>query len=114
MLIALLSSGKGTWGHVSRLLSGYDKVHLLTNDFGKEKFTAEGDVTIHDVLEERDPAALKTAIANVLRPVLLEELEVDVNITSGSGTEHMAIIAALFELGVGFRLVYADDGVKPL
>ena len=42
-LIAFLSTGKGTWGHISGLIKGekWDKVYLLTNDFGKEKFTAE-------------------------------------------------------------------------
>lgn len=114
MLIALLSSGKGTWGHVARLLDGYDRIHLLTNAFGKERFTAEGDVTLHEVLDERDPAILKRRIAAALKPVLEGELEVDLNLTSGTGTEHMASIAALFELGVGFRLVYADEGVRAL
>lgn len=114
MLIALLSSGKGTWGHVARLLEGYERVQLLTNAFGKERFTAEGDVTLHDVLEDRDPAVLKRHIVEALTPALEGELEVDLNLASGSGAEHMATIAALFELGVGFKLVYADDGVKPL
>lgn len=114
MLIALLSSGKGTWSHVSRLLSGYEKVHLLTNPFGKENFTAEAHVTLHDVLEQRDPSVLKAAIITALKPALAQELEVDLNLASGTGIEHMATIAALFELGVGFRIVVENDGVKPL
>ena len=38
-LIAFLSTGKGTWANVSGLIKGesWDKVYLLTNDFGKEK-----------------------------------------------------------------------------
>jgi len=40
ILVACLSTGKGTWGHVSRLIeeSSYDKVILITNDYGKENF----------------------------------------------------------------------------
>mgnify|MGYP001582331762 FL=1 len=42
-LIACLSTGKGTWGHVSRLIqdSEWDNIYLITNEFGKENFTAE-------------------------------------------------------------------------
>ena len=39
-LIACLSTGKGTWGHVNRLIEDgkYEKVFLITNDYGKENF----------------------------------------------------------------------------
>lgn len=114
MLIALLSSGKGTWGHVSRLLTSYDTVHLLTNDFGSETFKPQEGVTLHNVLGGVDAVIIKKRIIDTLKPILSSELEVDVNIASGSGIEHMALIAALFELGVGFKLVYADEGVQVL
>jgi len=40
-LIACLSSGKGTWGHVNRLIEdgNWEKVFLITNEFGKENFS---------------------------------------------------------------------------
>ena len=39
-LIACLSTGKGTWGHVSRLIQDgkFDNTILITNDYGKENF----------------------------------------------------------------------------
>ena len=43
------------------------------------------------------------------------DLEVAVNIVSGSGKEHMAIISALLKLGVGIRLMaVTKDGVREL
>jgi hypothetical protein len=114
MLIALLSSGKGTWGHVSRLLDGYDVVHLLTNEFGVRTFRPQPGVTLHEVLSSLEAPILKKRFVDALKPVLASELEVDVNMASGSGVEHMALIGALFELGVGFKLVYADEGVQVL
>ena len=41
-LIACLSTGKGTWSHVSRLINeeSWDNVFLITNSFGKENFTS--------------------------------------------------------------------------
>ena len=113
MLIALLSTGKGTWGHVSRLLEAYETVHLLTNEFGAERFSAQG-VTLHTVLGGVEVELIKKRIIDALRPVVSSDLEVDVNLASGSGIEHMALIAALFELGVGFKLVYANEGVQVL
>ena len=40
-LIACLSTGKGTWGHVSRLIkeNEWSNIFLITNEFGKENFT---------------------------------------------------------------------------
>ena len=42
-LVAFLSTGKGTWGHVARVIDGekWDKVILITNEYGKENFTAK-------------------------------------------------------------------------
>ena len=114
MLIALLSTGKGTWGHVSRLLASYDTVHLLTNDFGAERFAPQEGVVLHTVLGGIEVELIKKRIIEALKPVLSSELEVDINLASGSGIEHMALIAALFELGVGFKIVYADEGVQVL
>ncbi|MFT4308782.1 MAG: hypothetical protein ACMXYM_05460 [Candidatus Woesearchaeota archaeon] len=114
MLIGLLSTGKGTWGHVSRLLEAYDTVHLLTNEFGAERFTAKEGVVLHTVLGGIEVELIKKRIVDALKPVVSSELEVDVNLASGSGIEHMALIAALFELGVGFKLVYANEGVQVL
>ena len=41
-LIACLSTGKGTWGHVARLMQDqeWDKIYLITNDYGKENFNS--------------------------------------------------------------------------
>ena len=42
-------------------------------------------------------------------------MEVAVNIVSGNGKEHMAIISALLKLGVGIRLMaVTKDGVREL
>ena len=40
-------------------------------------------------------------------------IEVGLNIVSGSGKEHMALISALLKLGIGIRLVaLTSNGVK--
>ncbi|MBS3112501.1 hypothetical protein J4418_00240 [Candidatus Woesearchaeota archaeon] len=56
MFIANLSSGKGTLGHVGRLMKeeDWDKVVLVTNPFGKENFKSDKPFEMI-VIDERKP-----------------------------------------------------------
>ena len=114
LLVGLLSTGKGTWGHVSRLVSDerFGKIILFTNAFGKERYTPGPNVE----LIELDFAAPIETLRDQMREHLTEpvkaEMEVDVTIISGSGKEHIALLSALLRLGVGIRLViHTDEGV---
>lgn len=109
-LIASLSTGKGTWGHVSRLIDQADwkKIILITNDFGREKYSNDKEFELI-VIENNKPAEeLALDIKNALEGKI--EGEVAVNFVSGAGNEHMAIMSALMHLGIGFRLVVAGEG----
>ena len=48
VLIACLSSGKGTWSHIIRLMESQDweKIILITNEFGKENFKTQKDAEL--------------------------------------------------------------------
>jgi hypothetical protein len=114
-LIAFLSTGKGTWANVSGLIKGesWDKVYLLTNDFGKEKFTAEENTELIVINSNANPEELRDEITGILKEKVKDEIAV--NFISGSGKEHMALISALMKSGVGFRfVVQADEGIKEL
>jgi len=113
-LIASLGTGKGTWEHLKRLIQQeeWEKIILITNDFGKENFKV-------DKLIEFIVINQKTFL-----PQLVEELkkklkdkitgtEVALNIVSGSGKEHMALLSALLKLGLAIRFVaLTTNGVK--
>tara|TARA_Y100000034_G_C6773099_1_gene345010 strand:+ start:393 stop:737 length:345 start_codon:yes stop_codon:yes gene_type:complete len=112
MLISCLSTGKGTWGHVNRLIEegNFGKTILITNEFGKENFSnKEAELIIVNTsqgLNEMRDEILSKLKGNV-------EGEVAVNFVSGTGKEHMALISALLKLGVGIRLVaLTKDGVQ--
>ena len=119
ILIACLSTGKGTWGHVSRLLGGMDgekweKVILITNEYGKENFKAQDHVELIQVQELAGLQELRDEIKKKLKDNITG-MEVAVNIASGSGREHMALLSALMQLGIGFRLVaVVKEGVKEI
>ena len=113
-LVACLSTGKGTWGHVSRMVQDgkWDRVILITNDYGKENFKKEGEMELINVNMNQGMKELRDDIYNKLKG-LVKGSEVGVNFVSGSGKEHMAFISALLKLGIGIRLMaLTKDGVE--
>ncbi len=110
-LVVCLSSGKGTWTYVKKLIQSeeWEKIFLITNEFGKENFKIEKDAIFILVDFRKDINSLINDIKNSLKGNI-SGLEIALNLISGEGNEHMAILAALIQLGVGFRLVIATDG----
>ena len=106
ILIAYLSTGKGTWGHVSRLIeeNEWDKVILITNDYGKENFNKNDRTELIAVNVDKGLKELRDEIYNALKEKI-KDTEVAVNFISGIGKEHIALISALLKLGIGIRLV---------
>ena len=104
-LIACLSSGKGTWGHVSRIMEDekWDKVFLITNEFGKENFQNTKNTELIIIDSNKGLKELQKDIVEQLKDKV--EGEVALNIVSGTGKEHTAILSAVLKLGLGIRLV---------
>jgi len=115
-LVACLSTGKGTWGHVSRLIADgtWENIILITNEFGKENFTNEKNAALVTVDSRKPILELVEDIKSALHDKI-KGTEVAVNFVSGDGKEHMALISALLKLGLGIRLVaLTKDGVKEI
>ncbi len=111
-LVALLSKGKGTWSEVAKLIksANWEKVFVITDSFG-EKFTAE-NVEVVAVDFNKSVFGLRKEINEKLSNKI-KGLEVAVNLSSGDGKEHMALLGALIKLGVGFRFVVSgENGVE--
>lgn len=112
-LIVNLSTGKGTWGHVSRLISDgkWNKVYIITNEFGKENFSNDKKAEMIVVDSRKGLEELKEDIYAGLKEKIKEE--VGLNLISGTGKEHMAMLAAVLKLGVGIRFfALTKEGVK--
>lgn len=115
-LVACLSSGKGTWGHVGRLIADYDweKVVLITNDFGRQNFKAEKPVELIVVDSIKPMGDLIEDIKGSLKDKVTGT-EVALNLVSGTGKEHMALLSAVLKLGLGVRLIaITKNGVQEL
>lgn len=109
-LVALLGYGKGSWAHVSKLISQADveEVFLFTNEFGKEKFRPDEKTKLIVVDFKKDMDSLVTVFYKHLKPVIAG-VDVALNFVSGEGPEHMALLAAILKMGVGVRLVVAGE-----
>jgi len=112
-LIACLSTGKGTWGHVARLMedSRWNKIVLITNDYGKENFKTNDKTVLIAVNSNAGLKELREEIKSKLKSEI-KGTEVGVNFISGTGKEHMALMSALLQLGIGIRFVaLTKDGI---
>ena len=113
-LVAVLSTGKGTWGQVGALIraENWENIYLITNSFGQEKFTSDKELKMIVLNDNMSEEEMRDKISEELKDKL--KMDVAVNFTSGSGKEHMALVSALIKIGVGIRLVIEKNGIKEL
>jgi len=102
-LVALLSSGKGTWAQVAGLITHgeWDKVILFGDDFSKD-FKHEKEFEFIKVDLNKKLKDLKEEFKSKLKGKI-NGTEVALSIASGDGKEHMALISALINSPVGIR-----------
>lgn len=112
-LVALLSTGKGTWGQVAGLVNRgeWDKIILVGNDFAKKNFSLEkkfefvrvnfGKSIEENIIELRDKLRGK-----------FSGIEIALSIASGLGKEHMILISSLIQVPVGIKFTaLTKDGI---
>ena len=108
-LIALLSSGKGSWRHVNSLIQvqKWDRVILFCNDFAYKEYDSKGSNVLKLQIDEKKPQEFIDKVSQVLKKEV-QDFEVALNIVSGSGYEHMIIVGGIIKAGLGFRLVACE------
>ncbi|PIU30197.1 hypothetical protein COT07_01990 [Candidatus Woesearchaeota archaeon CG07_land_8_20_14_0_80_44_23] len=109
-LIAVLSTGKGSWGNLGEIINRepWDSIFLVTNRFGKENFgkrimtEKKVEFIVLDFEEE-----LPKLVASIVKSLegKIPDFEVALNIISGEGKEHTAVISAILKLGLSMRIV---------
>lgn len=115
-LVACLSSGEKSWAHIARLIKEQEwkRVFLITNDYGRNNFKVEKGMEFIVVDFQKPVFELIEDIRKGLKGKITD-LEVALNLVSGTGKEHMAILSALLKLGVGIRLMAVTKyGVREL
>lgn len=110
-LIALLSSGKGSWAEVNRIIQAqpWTQIFLITNQFGQENFTSKPS---HAQFVLMDPFQETGQMIELIKKQLvgkISDFEVALNLASGTGKEHMALLEVILELGLNFRIVTVNS-----
>jgi hypothetical protein len=117
-LVAVLSSGKGTWGQVAGLIKhgDWEKIILLGDEFSSQ-FKIEDKKNITEFIKVdfgKKIKDLKEEFSKNLKGKI-NGMEVALSIASGDGKEHMALISALINLPVGVRFAaLTKEGVIDL
>ena len=114
-LVALLSSGKGTWGQVAGLIKygDWEKIIILGDDFAKQ-FSTEKKFEFIRVDLTKKIKELRDELITKLKGKF-NGTEVALSIASGDGKEHMSLISALINLPVGIRFAaLTKEGVIDL
>jgi len=114
-LVALLSSGKGSWAQVSGLMNHgeWDNIILLGDDFART-FKHEKPFEFIKIDLNKKLLELKEEFSKKLKEKI-KGIEVALSIASGDGKEHMALVSALINIPVGIRFAaLTKDGVVDL
>jgi len=114
-LVALLSTGQGTWAQVAGLINKgeWDNIIIIGNDFSKQ-FTSAKKFEFIEVDLNKRIRDLKEDILQKLKGKI-NGTEVALSIASGDGKEHMALISALLSIPVGVRFAaLTKDGIVDL
>ncbi len=115
-LVALLSTGKGSWGQVAGLIKKgeWEKIFIVGTPFSKD-FQIPG--IAFDFIEfdpDKSLVSLKKDFEKNLKGKF-DGLEVALSIASGNGKEHMALVSALLSVPLGVRFTaLTKEGVVML
>ncbi|MCK9293038.1 MAG: hypothetical protein WCY27_03095 [archaeon] len=109
--LGVLSIGKGTWGQVAHIIdnSEYENVFLVSNEWAQDKFTCTKKVNWIII----DPRKGFSEILEDISKQWSEKLEdLELNLHSGSGKEHSAILAILKQKKINYKIVTINaDGI---
>jgi hypothetical protein len=110
-LIALISSGKGSWAQVNSLISStmWDKIILVCSEFAYNKYESKLNNVLKLKFDEKNIEKDFEKLSKILKKEI-KDFEIAVNLYSGNGFEHMALISSVLKAGLGLRFVYIDKG----
>ena len=111
VLVAMLSSGKGSWGRVNSLLKleEWEYVYLICNEFAEKNFDISSQNIIKLKIDEQRPQKSIDALSKFFSKNIKGEFDVAINLESGNGMEHMILISSVLKSGLGIRMVYPHN-----
>ena len=113
-LVAFVGSDTENWGQVTALMKRMSDAHTyLIKNKHAPAFPSSQNSTLIEVDSSLPLREFKDSLQEKLKSKLSGDFEVALSLASGTGKEHMALIAALLNLPVGIRLViFTKDGIE--
>lgn len=106
--------GKDSRGIVQKLINSrvFENIYLVTDESGRDFIDSMGIRNVSYILIDFSLAVedMTEELVRLLGHSLTKtkELDIALNISSGNGKEHAALISALMKLGYGIRFVDID------
>jgi hypothetical protein len=110
-LVAFLGEGKGTWTGVLKLANSpeFKSAYLVMNEWASRGLKIDkGNIHLIIIDSTLGTAQIRDNIAAKLSGKI-SDFEVALNLDSGTGKEHAALITALMRLGLSFRIVVFEN-----
>ncbi len=106
-LIAMLSSGKGTWSEVNNIMKSekWDKIYLVCSEFAYENFEVDQNRATKLKFDIKNPQKSFEILSKFFKKEI-KDFEIALNLSSGSGLEHMSVLSAVLKSGLGVRFIY--------
>ncbi len=115
VLIAVMGEGKGTWGHVYKIIEDleWENIIVVTQEFFRPTIRINKKHELVLIDSNKPLPELVEDISKALDGKVFGDAAV--NLISGNGKEHMALLASLLKVGAGVRLIaLTKDGVKEI
>jgi cobalamin biosynthesis Co2+ chelatase CbiK len=112
VFLGVLSTGKGTWGQVAHIIDNkeYDKVYLVSNEWAQDKFNCTKPIN-WIIIDPRK--GFSEIIEDLEKQWPIDISEIDLNIHSGSGKEHSAILALLNQKKIKYGIITINaEGIQ--
>jgi hypothetical protein len=113
-LIASLGTEKPTIAHVAELIKreNWEKVYLISDSKHDE---IKKDNVEYIIVDQNKVLSELAEDIRIRLKEKINDIEVAVNLVSGQGKLHMAILSAVLKLGLGIRLIaLTKEGIKEI
>ncbi len=111
----IICLGKDSQGKISGLLKRFDNIYVISEgieEIDVKSLRPEQKISLL-LMPEMPTKQLSEALLHELKSQLskdkIVDLDIAVNISSGSGKIHSATISAIMKLGYGIRLIDIDE-----
>jgi hypothetical protein len=111
ILVCVLGSGKGSWGHIIRLITNgeWKDIYLISNEWGKEKFAPTKEVSWIMINNNMGFELMY----NTIKESVPDGKKISLNTISGDGKIHMATIRVVREKDPNFKLaILTKEGLN--